>query len=54
MDPIAFKIGGFAIYWYGIFVAAGLFENSAVFHPASAWMAFAIVLRPSPPDPPSW
>jgi phosphatidylglycerol:prolipoprotein diacylglycerol transferase len=23
MDPIAFKIGGFAIYWYGIFVAAG-------------------------------
>ena len=23
MDPIAFKIGGFAIYWYGIFVAGG-------------------------------
>ena len=23
MDPIAFKIGGFAIYWYGILVAGG-------------------------------
>ena len=23
MDPIAFKIGGFAIYWYGVLVAGG-------------------------------
>ena len=23
MDPVAFKIGGFAIYWYGILVAGG-------------------------------
>ena len=23
MDPIAFKVGGFAIYWYGILVAGG-------------------------------
>ena len=27
MDPVAFKFGGFAVYWYGIFVAVGFFAG---------------------------
>ena len=36
LDPVAIHAGGFAVYWYGLFIATGHFRNGILLAPITA------------------